>query len=75
MSAMTDQQAIAESAKHPHLSAEYFAYYAGRNAVWNNRPKCGFTRPALKEEFRRGFRHACTEERLSNDFEWDDIAV
>ena len=65
-----NETAHAEAAKYPHLNAEYFAYYAGRNAgEWGN--KCEYTEFNLILAWRRGYRSICSEMRLDADTEWD----
>ena len=63
---MTDQQAQARHQQYPHMSAETFAYYAGRNGERND-----FTSPALVKAYLRGRREVQAEDRLSADTEWD----
>lgn len=51
------------------------AYYKGRNSVWNQDAKAGrgeFETEAEFESYKRGRRHAQSEERLDRDTEWDD---
>lgn len=51
------------------------AYYKGRNSVWNQGAKAGrgeFETEAEFESYKRGRRHAQSEERLDRDTEWDD---
>lgn len=67
---MTNEAAIAQAAKYPHLDAAYFAYYAGRAAgEWGG--KCEFTSPELIAAWKRGHRSICSEIRLDNDTKWD----
>lgn len=57
------------------------AYYAGKNAghdyaeapakYRDDFKVCHFTDPVLIAEWRTGFRHAMSEERLNNCVEWD----
>lgn len=69
---MTDAVAHAQAAKFPHLDAAYFAYYAGRNSVWNaDEGKNPFTAKELRAEFNKGRRQAAREEELNVDVEWD----
>jgi len=61
----------------PHMSAETFAYYAGKNAAWDaiasneTRVANPHSDAVLKASFQRGARHAFAEERLNLDEEWD----
>lgn len=67
-----------EKETNAYFSEETNAYYKGRGAVWQSLA-CGdkienpYTDAVLRASFARGVRHAAAEERLSNDFEWDDI--
>jgi hypothetical protein len=70
---MTDADAIAYNVKHPHISAETAAYYAGRNAGEFG-GKCGFTKAELIAAWKRGVRSVRAEIRLDNDTEWDEAA-
>ena len=72
-----DFAAQTKSEATPHISAETFAYYAGKNAAWDA-IAYGETRvinphsdATLKASFQRGARHAFAEERLNLDEEWD----
>lgn len=73
---MTDAQAIAKNAATPHISAETFAYYAGRAAGFDAAEFGGkvvntFSRADLRASFARGAKHAGAEVRLDADTEWD----
>lgn len=73
---MNDTQAIARAAAAPHLSADYFAYYAGRNAGFaatehGDAVTCSFKDAALRASFVRGVRNAASEVRINLDPEWD----
>lgn len=55
-------------------NAEYNAYYAGRNDVWNGdapRSRADFATAAEWESYCRGLRSARAENRLDADTEWD----
>lgn len=72
-----DQIIHARAAATPHMSAETFAYYAGRNAVWaaiaegETKISNPHSEAVLRAGFARGVRNAMAEERLSLDAEWD----
>lgn len=73
---MNDDQAIARSAATPHISAETFAYYAGRQAGFDaaefgEKVINTFSRADLRASFARGVKHAGAEVRLDADAEWD----
>lgn len=67
---MTNEQAHQQAAQYPHLSAKYFAFYAGRNAAEFG-DKCKFTEATLKAEWQAGYREARGEIALNQDTEWD----
>lgn len=48
------------------------AYYAGRNAVWNESGFHPEDAPGFEAEYRRGYRNAAAEIRLDADTEWDE---
>jgi hypothetical protein len=56
------------------MTPETKAYYKGRNSVWNDDPKANSSKFNSTEEFesyKRGRRHAQSENRLDADTEWD----
>lgn len=67
---MTDIEAAADHAAHPHLDIETIAYYDGRNSV-DYGYGCGFTDQALVAAWKRGRRQVLAEDRLNADTEWD----
>ena len=67
---MTDLQAQAQNAAHPHLSLETIAYSAGRNAA-DFGGACHFNDAGLVAAWKRGLRSAKAEDSLSADSEWD----
>ena len=54
------------------MSAETFAYYAGRNAAGYGDPvTCEFRDNGLRASFWRGVRNVNSELALDGDTEWD----
>ena len=75
---MNDAQAQARHEAAPHMSAETFAYYAGRNAAYasldliaGERVTCDFRDTCLRTAFWRGVRDVNSELALDADAEWD----
>jgi hypothetical protein len=73
---MNDQAAIARHIATPHISAETFAYYAGRAAGFyaadfGTKVENTFSRADLRAGFARGVKDAGAEVRLNLDAEWD----
>lgn len=68
---MTNLQAHAKAAQNLHLSAEYFAFYAGRNSAERG-GKCQFTEQKLITAWKQGYRDAKGEHALDMDTEWDE---
>ena len=69
---MNDAQAQARHEATPHVSAETFAYYAGRNAAGYGDPvTCEFRDNGLRTSFWRGVRNVNSELALDGDTEWD----
>lgn len=72
-----DHAIYARAAATPHMTAETFAYYAGRNAAWaaisdgSTKVSNPHAEKVLRASFNRGVRHAAAEERLNLDAEWD----
>jgi hypothetical protein len=50
----------------------FAAYYAGRNAVWNDFGFHPEDAGKFVNDYRRGYRDAAAEMRLDADTEWDD---
>lgn len=53
--------------------AERKAYYAGRAAAFAEElpDLCALNTDGERDEYRRGYRHAKSEDRLDADAEWD----
>jgi ribosome modulation factor len=71
---MTNEQAFKKAAEYPHLTARYFAFYAGRDAAESG-DKCEFTDALLRAEWLAGYRDMKGELRLDRDTEWDGEAL
>lgn len=47
------------------------AYYMGRNDYWNEFKPEPKRAGEFAEDYKRGYRHARSEDRLDGDIEWD----